>query len=55
MEKKGGEFMRISVDLAKNVLDKIDKDAVQHMRTRKAEIELILLGWSNNCTVSKTK
>ena len=47
--------MRISVDLSKIVLAKIDQDAVQHKRTRKAEIELILLGWSNNCTVSKTK
>ena len=47
--------MRISVDLEKKVIEKIDNDAVQHKRTRKAEIETILLGWSNNCTVSKTK
>ena len=45
--------MRISVDLGKNVLDKIDHDAVQHKRTRKAEIEIILLGWSNTCVVKK--
>lgn len=45
--------MRISVDLSKIVLAKVDQDAVQHQRTRKAEIETILLGWSNTCVVKK--
>jgi len=45
--------MRISVDISEQVIKKIDADAVQHNRTRKGEIETILLGWSNTCVVKK--
>ena len=53
MEKKGGESMRISVDISDQVIKKIDQDAEQHNRTRKAEIESILLGYVNTCLVKK--